>query len=83
MLLRASRAAGQLTKEAIVGSLAAKGAKAILGSAGKHWKGIAGTSLVGLMVAPEISQGVQRSQVGLSKPWLRATNAGQVPSIPE
>lgn len=83
MLLRASRAAGQLTKEALVGRLAAKAGKGLLGFTGKHWKGVGGTALVGATVAPEVSKGFQQSKVGLSPQWLAASNAGQVPSIPK
>lgn len=79
MLLRASRAAGQLTKEALVGPVTDK----VLGTIGKHWKGIAGAGLVGATAAPEISQAAKRSRVGLTPQWLSAQNAGQVPSIPK
>lgn len=83
MLLRASRVSGQLIKEAALGSLAMKAGKGLLGFAGKHWKGIGGTALVGSSVAPELSVAKKRATVGLSAPWLQASNMGQVPSTPK
>jgi hypothetical protein len=83
MLLRASRVAGQLAKEAALGGLAWKAGKGMLGFAGKHWKGIGGTALVGASAAPELLAAKRQANVGLSAPWLRASNTGQVPSIPK
>lgn len=86
MLVRASRIAEQLTKEALLGRMALKAGstvgKGILNQAGKHWKGVAGTGIVGASVLPEISQKVQQSKIGLQPGYLQAANAGLVPSMP-
>jgi hypothetical protein len=81
MLLRSSRVAGHLTKEALLAGIG-RVAKGTLGFAGKHWKGLGGTAMVGTTVAPEIQKGVQKSSVGLSQPWLQASAAGMVPKVP-
>jgi hypothetical protein len=75
MLLRASRAAGQLTKEAIVGG--------ILRAIGRHPMAALGTGAVGLTAAPEISKSLQRAKVGLHPQYLAAANAGMVPHVPQ
>lgn len=82
MLLRASRTASQLTKEAIVGGVVGAGKK-ILGVIGRHPWASLGVGATGIMAAPEVSRTVQRSNVGLSRPWLQAANAGQVPHVPK
>lgn len=80
MLLRCSRAAEQLTKEAgpvgrFVGKQLWKHKGPIAATAG-------GVALVGASVAPEIRDGIQRSNQGLTHEWLEASNAGAVPDIP-
>lgn len=84
MLLRASRASAQLTKEALVprflGATAAKAAKGI----GKRLfttRGLmaaGGTALTGAIAAPMIQQGLQRSRVGLSPQYIQAQKYGLV-----
>ena len=83
MLLRASRAAGQLTKEALVGRLALGAGKGILGAVGRHPMGTLGVGAVGLTTEPEISKGFKRAKVGLQPQYLEAANAGLVPHTPE
>lgn len=83
MLLRSSRAARHLTKEALVGRLAVGAGKGLLGSAGKHWKGLAGAGLVGITAGPQIAQGLSNAKTGLQPGYLQAANAGMVPSVPK
>lgn len=83
MLLRSSRVARHLTKEALVGSLALKAGKGILGQAGKHWKGLAGAGLVGVTAGPQIAQGLKNAKTGLQPGYLQAANAGMVPHVPK
>jgi len=83
MLLRSSRVAEKITKEAFVGKALQLAGRKTLGFAGRHWKGLAGTGLVAATAAPIVSQGVRNSQAGLTQPWLQAANARAVPSIPK
>jgi len=79
MLLRSSRVAYHLTKEALVGTLA----KGVVRKAGQHWKGLAGASLVGVTAGPQIAQGLSNAKTGLQPGYLQAANAGMVPSVPK
>ena len=75
MLLRASRLAGHV-KEALVGRLA----KAVLK---KTWKPVAAVGVAGALAGPQIAEGVQRARLGLSQPYIEASRAGMVPTVPE
>jgi len=83
MLLRSSRVAEQLTKEALLGRLALGAGKKALSFAGKNPGKLLGTGLVAATAGPEIMKGVQQSKVGLNNDYLQASNAGLVPSVPK
>jgi hypothetical protein len=102
MLLRASRSAESLTKEALLGSLgrfaagvgrglvkspvksvglAGKMGRGMGGFGRKHWKGLAGTALVGAVAAPAVAQSVRKARVGLSPQYIQAQKYGVVPRM--
>jgi hypothetical protein len=83
MLLRSSRVAELLTKEALVGKALQLAGKRTLGFAGRHWKGVAGTGLVAATAAPMVAQGARSSEIGLTQPWLQASNARAVAPVPK
>lgn len=78
MLLRSSRAASRLTKEALVGALIGKGVAAV----GRNSMKVLGGGVVASTAAPEINEGTQRAKLGLRPEYLEAANAGMVPSVP-
>jgi len=82
MLLRSSRVAGQLTKEALLGKALVGAGKGLLGFAGRHPMKVLGAGAVGASAAPEISKGLQQSKMGLRPQYLQAANEGLVPSVP-
>jgi len=71
MLLRASRAS-RLVKEALLGKILKK-----------TWKPLAGAGLTAAVAGPQVMDSVRKSQIGLSQPYLEASRAGVVPSIPK
>jgi len=83
MLLRASRSADALTKGAFVLPLARKAAgglaKRLFSKRGLMLAG--GTALTGAVAAPMVMQGMQKSQVGLSSPYIQAQKHGLVPQM--
>ena len=81
MLLRASRSAESLTKEALLGRLAGSALRGAGRFAKKHWKGLLGTAVVGTAAAPMIAQGVQKSRVGMSTPYIQAQKYGLAPQM--
>lgn len=83
MLLRSSRVAEMLTKEALVGKALQLAGRKTMGFAGRHWKGLAGAGLIAATAAPVVSHGVKSSEIGLTQPWLQASNARAVPSVPK
>lgn len=85
MLLRSSRASGQLTKLAlgIAGKALLGAGKKTLSFAGKHPGKILGGGLVAATTAPAISEGVRKSNTGLQPGYLQAANEGMVPSVPK
>jgi len=83
MLLRSSRVAGHMTKEALVGkavgNLAAKGLAAV----GRNPMKVLGGAMVVGATAPTVSKAVHRATTGLQPQYLEAANAGFVPSVPQ
>lgn len=78
MLLRSSRAATALTKEA---SIAGRVGKGVLGHFKKRWKGYLGTGLVGAAAAPAIAQGVQKGRLGTHPQYIQAQQMGMAPRL--
>lgn len=80
LLLRASRSSELLTKEGILmkamGSLAGKAISKV--GIGKTLMGAAGVAATGAVAAPMISQGLQKSRVGLSPQYTQAQKYGLV-----
>ena len=74
MLLRASRLAGHV-KEALVGAIAKKVLK-------KTWKPLGAVAVGGAVAGPQIASDVGRARLGLSQPYIEASRAGLVPTVP-
>ena len=79
MLLRASRSAETLTKcgVGIAGTVISKG----LAAAGRNWKPILGTGVVGAAVGPQIAQSMQKGKMGTNPRYIQAQQAGMAPRL--
>lgn len=84
MLLRSSRSAERLTKEAGLIGRALIGAGKGIGKKLFSKKGLTlagGAGMVGMTAAPMIQQGVQKSRVGLTPQYIQAQKYGLVPRM--
>jgi hypothetical protein len=91
MWLRASRAAGHLTKLCglfsgalrLGAGLTGKGLEGAAGIVAKHPIGTLTTGLTTAVVAPTASRGVRQAKAGLSPEYLQYSQNKGVPSLPQ